>query len=73
MNIICCCLSALTKNSSISCADGMILLIEFCFLLVDAVALVRLVVEPGASKVSGSLIRLEGVVSLTFLPKSDIK
>ncbi|RRT40114.1 hypothetical protein BHE74_00019688, partial [Ensete ventricosum] len=58
--------SVLAKNSSMSCAVGM-LWQKACLLWLAADELVGLVVEPGVSIVSESLIKLQGVVSLTYL------
>lgn len=70
VNILCWTLSAHAKNSSISWEVGMFRCIDSCILWLVLFELDRLVVDPGVPMVSESLIRLQGVVSLTFLQPS---
>lgn len=67
VNILCCTCSAPAKNSSISSAVGMLRSAAGWVLRPDAVR--RRVVEPGVPATSESLIKLQGVVSLTFLQR----
>lgn len=66
MNCFCCCSSIRAKNSFISAAVGICLRIEFSPLL-DSVVTVGLVLDPGVLMPSGSLIKLQGVLSLVVL------
>lgn len=59
--------SALAKNSSNSAAVGMSPCPLLLILRAVAADLVGLVVEPGVAMVSGSLIKLQGVLSLVLL------
>lgn len=67
INILCCRCSARTKNSSISCAVGMFLLMSFRTLWLVSVQAVRRVVELGVPIESEALIKLQGVLSLVLL------
>lgn len=69
-NSFCCCFSALEKNVSISFAIGMCLPVEFCVLRLPSVKFADLV-ELGVATVSGTLIKLHGVVSLVPLQEAQ--